>query len=72
MPQDPQLISLKKPEKLSEALKADKQDDCLSCRLMGTNDYSLERTTRATCQFMYEQVCADMLSALQAPLRSSV
>ena len=35
MPQDPQLISLQKPEKLSKVLEADRQDDCLSCRLTG-------------------------------------
>ena len=37
MPQDPQLISLQRPEKLSTALQADKPDDCLSCRLTGTH-----------------------------------
>lgn len=35
MPQDPQLLSLQRPEKLSDALKADKAEDCLSCRLIG-------------------------------------
>lgn len=36
MPQDPQLTSLQRPQKLSEALKADRPEDCLSCRLTGS------------------------------------
>jgi hypothetical protein len=45
MAQDPQrapnasLIKLERPEKLQTVLEQDKQDDCLSCRLIGTANF---------------------------------
>ena len=62
MPQDPQLISLQKPEKLSKVLEADRQDDCLSCRLTG----------RALFQILCWALggFADDFGNIQAPRRS--
>ena len=37
-PQIPHVDSLKRPEKLSTALKSDGVDDCFSCRLIGRSD----------------------------------
>ncbi len=47
MAQDPQrapsasLIKLERPEKLQTVLEQDKQDDCLSCRLVGKASFGL-------------------------------